>query len=59
MGRQHDFRMDNAGFVGIVMGQAVPFIGELGSAAVGGCGNGRPALAALDDTDGSMAKIHR
>ena len=56
---QHDFRMDNAGFAGVVMGQAVPFIRQLGSAAVGGCGNSRPALAALDDTDGSMAKIHR
>ena len=56
---QHDFRMDNAGFAGVVMGQAVPLIRQLGSTAVGGCGNGRPALAALDDADGDMTKIHR
>ena len=40
------------------MGQAVPFIRQLGSAAVGGCGNSGPALAALDDTDGDMTKIY-
>ena len=58
MGGQHDFRMDNASFAGVIVGQAVPFIRQLGSAAVGGCGNSGTALAALDDTDGDMAKIY-
>ena len=40
------------------MGQAVPFIRQFGSASVGGCGNSGTALAALDDTDGNMAKIY-
>jgi len=53
-----DFRMDNAALPGVIMGQAVPFIRQLGSAAVGGCGNSGTALAALDDTDGDMAKIY-
>ena len=52
---QHDFRMDNAAFSGVVMGQAVPLICQFGAAAVGGCGNGGFALAALDDFDGDMA----
>ena len=58
VGGQHDLRMDNAAFPGVVMGQAVPFICQLGSASVGGCGNSGTALAALDDTDGNMAKIY-
>ena len=58
MGGQHDLRMDNAAFAGVIVGQAVPFIRQLGSAAVGGCGNSGTALAALDDTDGDVAKIY-
>ena len=58
MGRQHDLCMDNAAFAGVIVGQAVPFIRQLGSASVGGCGNSGTALAALDDTDGDMAKIY-
>ena len=58
VGGQHDFRMDNAALPGVIMGQAVPFIRQFGSAAVGGCGNSGTALAALDDTDGDMAKIY-
>ena len=58
MGGQHDFRMDNAALPGVIMGQAVPLIRQLGSAAVGGCGNSGTALAALDDTDGDIAKIY-
>src|SRR5699024_1352340 len=52
------FRMDNAALPGIIMGQAVPFIRQLCPAAVSGCGNSGTALAALDDTDGDMAKIY-
>ena len=51
---QHDFRMDNAALVGVVMGQAVPLICQLGSAAIGGCGNGGFALAALYDFNRDM-----
>src|SRR5699024_2070639 len=58
VGGQHDFRMDNAALPGVIMGQAVPFICQFGSASVGGCGNSGTALAALDDTDGDMAKIY-
>ena len=58
VGGQHDFRMDNAALPGVIMGQAVPFIRQFGSASVGGCGNSGTALAALDDTDGNMAKIY-
>ena len=58
VGRQHDLRMDNAALPGVIMGQAVPFIRQFGSASVGGCGNSGTALAALDDTDGNMAKIY-
>ena len=46
--------MDNAAFAGVVMGQAVPLICQFGAAAVGGCGNGGFALAALDDFDGDI-----
>ena len=58
VGRQHDLRMDNAAFPGVVVGHSIPFICQLGSAAVSSCGNGRTARAALDDTDGDMTKIY-
>ena len=58
MERQHDFGMDNAAFAGVVVGHSVPFICQLGSAAVSSCGNGRTARAALDDTDGDMTEIY-
>ena len=58
VGGQHDLRMDNAALPGVIMGQAVPFIRQFGSASVGGCGNGRTACAALDDTDGDMTEIY-
>ena len=58
MGGQHDFRMDNAAFPGVVVGHAVPFICQLGSAAVSSCGNSGTARAALDDTDGDMTEIY-
>ena len=58
VGGQHDLRMDNAALPGVIMGQAVPFICQLGSAAVGGCGNSGTACAALDDTDGDMTEIY-
>ena len=49
VGGQHDFRMDDAALPGVIMGQAVPFICQFGSASVGSCGNSGTALAALDD----------
>ena len=58
VGRQHDLRMDNAAFPGVVVGHSIPFICQLGSAAVSSCGNGRTARAALDDTDGDMTEIY-
>ena len=47
--------MDNAALVGLVVGQTVPLICQFGAAAIGGCGNGGFALAALDNFDGDMA----
>ena len=58
VGRQHDLRMNNAAFPGVVVGHAVPFICQLGSAAVSSCGNSRTACAALDNTDGDMTEIY-
>ena len=58
VGRQHDLRMNNAAFPGVVVGHAVPFICQLGSAAVSSCGNSRTTCAALDDTDGDMTEIY-
>ncbi len=58
VGRQHDLRMDNAAFPGVVVGHSIPFICQLGSAAVSSCGNSRTACAALDDTDGDMTEIY-
>ena len=58
VGRQHDLRMDNAAFPGVVVGHSIPFICQLGSAAVSSCGNSRTACAALDNTDGDMTKIY-
>ena len=58
VGRQHDLRMNNAAFPGVVVGHSVPFICQLGSAAVSSCGNGRTACAALDDTDRDMTEIY-
>ena len=58
VGRQHDLRMDNAAFPGVVVGHSIPFICQLGSAAVSSCGNGRTACAALDNTDGDMTEIY-
>ena len=40
MGRQHDFRMDNIAFAGVVVGHSVPLVCQLFTASVGGCGNG-------------------
>ena len=54
MGRQHDFRMNNAAFVGVVVGHAVPLVYELRAAAVCGSANGRFALAALYHFEGAM-----
>ena len=58
VGRQHDLRMNNAAFPGVVVGHSIPFICQLGSAAVSSCGNSRTACAALDDTDGDMTEIY-
>ena len=52
-----DLCMNNAAFPGVVVGHAVPFICQLGSAAVSSCGNSGTARAALDDTDGDMTEI--
>ena len=40
MGRQQDFRMDNAVLAGVVVGHSVPLVCGFLAASVGGCGNG-------------------
>ena len=54
MGRQHDFCMDYAALAGVVMGHSVPLVYQLFAASVGGCGNGRLALAPADYADVTM-----
>ena len=58
MGRQHDFRMDDAAFAGVVMGHSVPLICELFAASVGGCGNGRLAFSPADNADVAMVNSY-
>ena len=54
MGRQHDFCMDNAAFAGVIMCHSVPFVCQLFTAAVGGCGNGGFAFSSAHNTDVPM-----
>ena len=54
VGGQHDFRMDNAGLVRVVVGLAVPLICQLLAAPVGGSSDSRTAYAPLDDLNGTV-----
>ena len=54
MGRQQDFRMDYAAFMVVVVGFSVPLVCDFPAASVGGCGNGRFALAPADYADITM-----
>ena len=54
VGWQHDFRMDDAALVGVVVGHTVPLVHQLLAAPVGGSGHGRFADAPLDDLNGTM-----
>ena len=54
MGRQHDFRMNNAAFSCVVVGQSVPLVCQLFAASVGGCGYGGFAFSPADDFDAAM-----
>ncbi len=46
--------MDNTGLMRIVMGQAVPFVGQLLAAPVGGGSDSRAAYAPLDNLNGTV-----
>ena len=59
VGWQHDFRMNNAAFAGVVMGQAVPLVHQLFTAPIGGSGHSGLALAPLDDLDGTMKNCRK
>ena len=50
--------MDYAAIFGVVMGNAVPLVGELFAAAVGGGSYGTFALAAFDNLDTAMVNRH-
>ncbi len=54
VGGQYNLRMDDAGFMRVVMGQAVPLIRQLLTAPVGGGSNSRTAHAPLDDLNGTV-----
>ena len=54
MGRQHDFRMNNAAFSCIVVGQSVPLVSQLIYGAVGCCVYGRFALSQADNLKAAM-----
>ena len=54
VGWQYDLLMDNAGFMRVVMGQAVPLVGQPFAAPVGGSGNSRTAYTPLDDLNGTV-----
>ncbi len=58
VGGQHDFRMDNTGFMRVITGQAVPFAGQFFAAPVGGSGNSRTAHAPLDDLNGTVKNCY-
>lgn len=58
MGRQHDFRMNNAAFSCIVVGQSVPLVCQLLSGAVGCCGYGRFALSPADNLNAAMVDVN-
>ena len=46
--------MDDAGFMRVVVGHAVPIVGQLLAAPIGSSGNSRTAHAPLDDLDGTV-----
>ena len=58
VGGEHDFRMDNAGLVRVVMGLAVPLICQLLAAPVGGSSDSRTAYAPLDDLNGTVKNCY-
>lgn len=58
MGRQHDFRMDNAALAGVVVGHSVPLVYELFAASVGGCGNGGFAFSPADYLNAAMVDCY-
>ena len=52
--REQYFRMDNAAFFRVVVGQTVPLVCQLFAASVGGCGYGGFAFSPADDLDAAM-----
>ena len=54
VGREHDFFMDDAGLVRVVVGLAVPLICQFLAAPVGGGSDSRTAYAPLDDLNGTV-----
>lgn len=54
MGGEHDFLVNDALLVGVVMGQAVPLIHQFLTAPIDGSGHSGLALAPLDDFDRAM-----
>ena len=51
---QHNLRVDNAGFMRVVVGHTVPLVGQPFAAPVGGGSDSRTAHAPLDDLNGTV-----
>ena len=56
--RQHDFRMDDTRLMRVVMGFAVPLVGQPFAAPVGGGSDSRAAYAPLDDLNGAVKNCY-
>ena len=55
---QHNLRVDNAGFMRVVVGHTVPLVGQPFAAPVGGGSDSRTAHAPLDDLKGTVKNCY-
>ncbi len=55
VGWQYDLRINNAGFIRVVVGQAIPLVGQPFAAPIGG-GNSWTSNAPFDDLNGGRSK---
>ena len=55
---QHNLRVDNAGFMRVVVGHTVPLVGQPFAAPVGGGSDSRTAHAPLDDLNGTVKNCY-
>ena len=58
VGWQHDFCVDDAALMRVVVGHSVPLVHQSFAAPVGGGSYGRLALASPDDLNGTMKNCY-